>query len=410
MSCEWRFKVGVSATVAALDALLDPGFLAELLGQSVELTSLRVKPGTSLLAGLRPVPASLGSAGADGVGQAGAGQMGAGQDGPAPAWVRLMWPAGAGKTSRHQAKAEALGLAAPVFTPALSFLPGALLQVGPLAADPKLMKPLADTGVLTQPEARVLRYNPARRAVIAYRDQETGGTRVVRVLAGGKLADTAVHQFLAEHLPVPELLPADSATGLPALAFVGDRDLSGGQTPEQAEAAGALFAQLHAVEPSADLARHLAGRESDGAQQLQVHARVLDSLAPDLAARCLTLAGRLPATAGQPVLVHGDASPDQVLTEGQGVTARYWLTDFDRAHLAPPATDLGSYLATSDPIAGAAFLEGYYEAGGRPVAGDQIQLGTAHALAHRLTEPLRTGRPSWRQEIDHRLTQLEELL
>ncbi|WP_421084520.1 aminoglycoside phosphotransferase family protein [Rothia nasimurium] len=390
--------MGIDVTVQALDRFLEPGYLADRLGQPVEIASLRVKPGTSLLAALR----TSSPAGLPGGSEA--------KDGQPPAWVRLMWPAGSRKVVRHQQKAQALGLEAPVVDAALRFLPGAVLQVGPLAADPKLMKPLAATGVLTLPAAQVLRYNPARRAVVAYRDMTTGGTRVVRVLAGGQVADIAVHQFLAEHLPVPDCLPADSATGLPALAFVGEADLSKNQTPEQAEAAGALFARLHAVTPSPDLAQHLEGAQSDGAQQLQVHAAVLDSLAPDLAARCFKLAGRLPSLSGQAVLVHGDASPDQVLTEGRGAAARYWLTDFDRAHLAPAATDLGSYLATSDSVAGAAFLQGYYGAGGNPVAGDQIQLATAHALAHRLTAPLRAGQPSWRTDIAHQLTRLEELL
>ncbi|WP_237232724.1 phosphotransferase family protein [Rothia nasisuis] len=383
--------MGTSTTFAAVSTLLEPGWLSEWLGREVTVTSLRVKPDTSVLAGFRAYSPH---------------ELVKGQD--AHGWVRLLWPAGARKATRHAEQVAKLGLAAPVVPAGREFEPGSVIQTGPLAADPKLMGPLAESSALLAPGARVLRYNPARRLVIRYRSSD-GPLRVVRVLTAGEPADTGIHEFVSGFVPAPPVLAPDQVTGLPALEYVGDHDLSDGQTPAQAEAAGALFAHLHASTPHLppSLKGKLADRFTSGARQLQVHAGVLDALDSELAGRCRELAAELPRLEGDPVLVHGDASPDQVITDTSG---SFWLTDFDRAHLGPAATDLGSYLATSSPEAGRSFMRGYLNAGGVPPSPDQLQRATAHSLALRLTEPLRAGQATWRTDIVRRLIQIEQLL
>lgn len=383
--------MGPSTTAAAVSTLLEPGWLSEWLGHEVTVTSLRVKPGTSVLAGLRACSPH---------------ELDKGKD--AHGWVRVLWPAGARKATRHAERVAELGLAAPVVPAGREFAPGSVIQAGPLAADPKLMGPLAESGALFAPGAKVLRYNPSRRLVIRYTDGD-GTLRVVRVLTAGESADTGIHEFVSGFVPAPPVLAPDEVTGLPALGYVGDHDLSTGQTPAQAEAAGALFAHLHASAPylSPSLAGKLTGRITGGAHQLQVHAGVLDALDSELAGRCRELAAELPRLEGDPVLVHGDASPDQVITDASG---SFWLTDFDRAHLGPAVTDLGSYLATSSPEAGRSFMRGYLNGGGVPQPPDQLQRATAHSLALRLTEPLRAGQPTWRTDIVRRLSQIEQLL
>lgn len=404
----------VSTTSAALSAALEPGWLSDQVGYPVEARSVRIKPGTSLLVGFR----------------------GTGSDGEdAPGWLRVMWPAGAKKAGRHELKAQALRLSAPVhpalpylvpgFSPvaahgasaaqARGFETGSVVQFGSVLTDPKLMDALQSTGALeplageNQPLPRVLRYNPARRLVVLR------GRRVERVLAGGGAPDTTIHRFVGNHLPVPPLLAPSADTGLLALEYVGTRDLSEAQTEQQAAAAGELFARLHAciLTLPATLMRALENKTpsadagNSGSRQLSVHAKVLESLDANLASRCRNLARALPPVAGALVLLHGDASPDQVITDDGD---QLWLTDFDRSHLGPAALDLGSYSCTSSPQAAAAFLEGYRAAGGARISPEDLLLGSAHALALRAVDPLRKASPTWREEVAHNLARIENLL
>lgn len=406
--------MATSTTSAALDAVLAPGWVSEQVGQQVEATSVRIKPGTSLLVGFR----GTSSDGAD-----------------APGWLRVMWPEGAKKAARHEIKAQALGLDAPV-SPALphlapGFFPvaaqstgvtrshgfeaGSVVQYGQILSDPKLMETLQVTGALEPPAwsgqvgPRVLRYNPARRLVVLR------GRRVERVLAGGQIPDTAVHRFVSGYLPVPPLLEPSADTGLPALEYVGTRDLASAQTEQQAAAAGELFAKLHAsvLTLPATLMRALENKApsadagSSGSRQLSVHAAVLESLDAELAGRCRRLAKALPPVAGPLVLLHGDASPDQVITDDGH---QLWLTDFDRSHMGPAALDVGSYCSTSSPQAAAAFLEGYRAAGGARISPEDLLLGSAQALALKVVEPLRKASPTWRVDIARNLARIENLL
>ena len=177
-------------------------------------------------------------------------------------------------------------------------------------------------------------------------------------------------------------------------------------TPGPIRAAGAMLARLHAAEVPDDLARSLALRAPDPAAQGLAHAALLDELAPDLAERMRRVVARFPGAASAiPVLSHGDLSPDQVLTTRTG--DRVWLTDFDRACLAPRAVDLGSFLAVLDDDA---FRDGYRDGGGQLPPGDQLRRAVAASLILRAADPLRRAYRDWRQRVSANLDRILEAL
>ena len=177
-------------------------------------------------------------------------------------------------------------------------------------------------------------------------------------------------------------------------------------TPDPIRAAGAMLARLHAAWVPDDLARSLALRAPDPVAQGLAHAALLDELAPGLAERMRRVVARFPGAASAiPVLSHGDLSPDQVLTTRAG--DRVWLTDFDRACLAPRAVDLGSFLAVLDDDA---FLDGYRDGGGQLPPGDQLRRAVAASLILRAADPLRRASRAWEQEISANLDRILEVL
>ena len=179
-----------------------------------------------------------------------------------------------------------------------------------------------------------------------------------------------------------------------------------GADPDPIRAAGAILARLHAAEVPDDLARSLALRAPDPAAQGLAHAALFDELASDLAERMRRVVARLPGAASAiPVLSHGDLSPDQVLTTRAG--DRVWLTDFDRACLAPRAVDLGSFIAVLDDDA---FRDGYRDGGGQVPPGDQLRRAVAASLILRAADPLRRASRAWEQEISANLDRIMEVL
>lgn len=404
--------------------VLDPGWLSEQAGRPVRAARLRIKPRTSLVVGLDDAA------------------------GHPAGWLRFLWPISHNKAARTRREAGELGLET-----AEHELGELLAQTGPLPADPKLLKRIAAataSGKLGCWEAsQVLRYNPLRRVVV--RD----GMRVVRV-ATSRDRGVAFDRFMAGVVETPRRLDGGDLDGVSVHAFTGDLDLadllagnppsrpsdeswlsraasdSDGSwlsraaseasgpcrnhpatdrdptqsTPDPIRAAGAMLARLHAAGVPDDLARSLALRAPDPAAQGLAHAALFDELAPDLAERMRRVVARFPgAASAMPVLSHGDLSPDQVLTTRAG--DRVWLTDFDRACLAPRAVDLGSFLAVLDDDA---FLDGYRDGGGQLPPGDQLRRAVAASLILRAADPLRRASRAWEQEISANLDRIMEVL
>ena len=404
--------------------VLDPGWLSEQAGRPVRAARLRIKPRTSLVVGLDDAA------------------------GHPAGWLRFLWPISHNKAARTRREAGELGLET-----AEHELGELLAQTGPLPADPKLLKRIAAataSGKLGCWEAsQVLRYNPLRRVVV--RD----GMRVVRV-ATSRDRGVAFDRFMAGVVETPRRLDGGDLDGVSVHAFTGDLDLadllagnppsrpsdeswlsraasdSDGSwlsraaseasgpcrnhpatdrdptqsTPDPIRAAGAMLARLHAAGVPDDLARSLALRAPDPAAQGLAHAALFDELAPDLAERMRRVVARFPgAASAMPVLSHGDLSPDQVLTTRAG--DRVWLTDFDRACLAPRAVDLGSFIAVLDDDA---FRDGYRDGGGQLPPGDQLRRAVAASLILRAADPLRRASRAWEQEISANLDRIMEVL
>ena len=409
--------------------VLDPGWLSEQAGRPVRAARLRIKPRTSLVVGLDDTA------------------------GHPAGWLRILWPISHNKAARTRREAGELGLETTEHE-----LGELLAQTGPLPADPKLLKRIAAataSGKLGRWEAsQVLRYNPLRRVVV--RD----GMRVVRV-ATSRDRGVAFDRFIAGVVETPLRLDDGTLDGVSVHAFTGAQDLAGllaGNPPSRPSdesrlsravsdsdgswlsravsdsdgswlsraaseasgpcrnhpgadrgpirAAGAMLARLHAAGVPDDLARSLALRAPDPVAQGLAHAALLDELAPGLAERMRRVVARFPGAASAiPVLSHGDLSPDQVLTTRTG--DRVWLTDFDRACLAPRAVDLGSFLAVLDDDA---FLDGYRDGGGQLPPGDQLRRAVAASLILRAADPLRRASRAWEQEISANLDRIMEVL
>ena len=397
--------------------VLDPGWLSEQAGRPVRAARLRIKPRTSLVVGLDDAA------------------------GHPVGWLRFLWPISHNKAARTRREAGELGLETTEHE-----LGELLAQTGPLPADPKLLKRIAAataSGKLGCWEAsQVLRYNPLRRMVV--RD----GMRVVRV-ATSRDRGVAFDRFIAGVVETPLRLDDGTLDGVSVHAFTGAQDLAGllaGNPPSRPSdeswlsraasdsdgswlsraaseasgpcrnhpgadrgpirAAGAMLARLHAAGVPDDLARSLALRAPDPVAQGLAHAALLDELAPGLAERMRRVVARFPGAASAiPVLSHGDLSPDQVLTTRAG--DRVWLTDFDRACLAPRAVDLGSFIAVLDDDA---FLDGYRDGGGQLPPGDQLRRAVAASLILRAADPLRRASRAWEQEISANLDRIMEVL
>lgn len=363
--------------------VLDPDWLSDQAGRSVRAARLRIKPRTSLVVGLDDAT------------------------GHPVGWLRFLWPISHNKAARTSREAGELGVETSEHE-----LGELLVQTGPLPADPKLLTRIAAataSGKLGSWEAsQVLRYNPLRRVVV--RD----GMRVVRV-ATSRDRGVAFDRFMAGVVETPRRLDDGALDGVSVHAFTGDLDLADlldGNPPgavhgtsDPVRAAGAMLARLHAAEVPGDLARSLAARTADPVAQGLAHAALLDELAPELAERMRRVVAELPGVASaMPVLSHGDLSPDQVLTTHAGDTV--WLTDFDRACLAPRAVDLGSFLAVLDD---AAFLDGYRDGGGQVPPEDQLRRAVAASLILRVADPLRRASRDWKQQVSANLDRIREV-
>ena len=267
-------------------------------------------------------------------------------------------------------------------------------------------------------QTRTLRYNPGRRWVgtLEREDEPTillraydrpttmaRAARCYRALAGGAT-------------PTPQVVARSRSYAVLAVTWIDGVDL--GRTPDRLDlwrAAGRGLARLH-DSPGMGL-RHPA--PSADVDAVRAAARQIADLVPEIADLVLDVARvtareleRLPSDG---VAIHGDYSPDQVVTGPDGLSA---LIDLDTARLGTAAHDLGCLTASAMVVAGdaargqaqlAAFLTGYDELR-RPPAASAVAL---HAMAFRLrkaVDPFRECAPDWRAQVVQRVVDARSAL
>lgn len=275
----------------------------------------------------------------------------------------------------------------------------------------RLMPGARDTA---EARTRTIRHNPGRRWVgtLELPDQPT---LLLRAYDGRRsmASATACYRALA-HSPArtPEVLARSRSFAVLAVTWVEGVDL--GRSPDRPElwlAAGRALARLHGT-PGAALHHPVAGAD---VAAVRAAGRQVAVLVPEIAAEALDISRvaarelhRLPAGS---LAIHGDFSPDQVVTGGDGLTG---LIDLDAAQLGTSAYDLGCLTAstmicaeaTGAAVRGAeqlaAFVAGYDELR-RPPDATTVAL---HAVAFRLrkaVDPFRECAPDWRDQVTRRV-------
>lgn len=379
--------------------LLDEAALSQLLGQPVQMTHMRLKPGRSCVI-----------AWADRRSQAG--------------WTTLTHDPDKFYKSLH--RAERFGHPITVHQDQ-----GPYLVSGSMWADPNLAKELDDARSALNHRAggdvewQILRYNPRRRVVAAVNTgsvHTTGATQtpqheVIRVATGGteKLISSARH-WETLGFPVEHTEGVGHRVTAALTPLWGAGDLHCFPQAAAATSAGAAIAQVHSspAEPPVDAGwpvEELA-TDSDGA------AAAIGRIAPWLHDRAAALveqlsprlssAGRTPS-----VLVHGDLSPDQVVV-ADPTSDEIRLIDLDRTGYGDPMRDLGSWAAACrrdqqlellDP-----FISSYTATAGDLY--DPMRLSAWEAYAHiaAATDPFRHRETEWPQRMTQAVTLAEEAL
>lgn len=391
---EWE-EHAVQETLSMISELVDPIRCETVLGRRVRATRLRVKPGTSLLAGL------VDSATEE-------------QDG----WARILWPEQADKATKVLARARRRGLRADL----RSLGGGFQALVGETATDPGLsehFRAVAGTLDVRAASTRIVRYNPSRR-LVAHVDGQA-----MRVSTSAMDGEVALLRTLTEvGVPVVPRLDDGSEPHLARYPWVGNGDLSEDTSSEHAREAGRMLAQLHHALPAVSaLPAGVRPQPMAVREPLEAIVRELALCGEETVAQGRWVRDTLlrrwsairPGLRTRPVLLHGDASGDQVLRDDR--TGQMWLTDLDRATIGPAAVDLGTYQAVlekefgsvTSTLLGEELLRGYRRAGGR-VRRKDIDLARVRALFLRSTEPLRQANPTWRTAVRHSVQDCAELL
>lgn len=252
-----------------------------------------------------------------------------------------------------------------------------------------------------------LRYKPERRYVASLTDEGVPAA-VLKMYDsfGYRLAQARARVFHArEALLVPVCVGESGSHRLLGFEWVAGRglheELAQCGRPDAAELAGVALAELHDQDNPMSLSTH------GGAAARAVHAAAesVAAVSPALASRVRLLAhdiaSRLDERSRCLRPSHGDFHAEQVIVAGSRVA----ILDFDRACLAHPAADLGTFAAHlhqavmrgvfSDAQAG---LEGLIAGYGRlRPAPLPAQLGayTAAALLRLAPEPFRRHEPGW---------------
>ncbi|MFT0848554.1 phosphotransferase [Actinomycetaceae bacterium L2_0104] len=368
--------------IAEAERVLDPEQLEALLERPASLERLRVKPGRSLLASWSSdVPETSGRG-----------------DLARHGWVALLTdPDKAAGVLRRAARGGAT----------VTVHRRDRLLSGGIETDPKLARPLAHARKLLDDSTRVdvVRYNPARRLILRIRGPRVpDGDSLLRISPKG-LGPLlrAEEAWSRSGAPVPRHRWWGLRTTAAVVPFWGHGDLSDIRDIAAARACGRAIATVHGSDP------HMFSDEaSNGISAVPTAPATppegpITALLPRLTSRIrlvndrLRLATRnLPATA---VPIHGDLTPDQVLTDG----AEIRIVDLDRARIGSAAQDLGTWgaacLLLETPELNRAFLDGYREL--LPVP-DLAPWICGSLLASAL-EPFRNWCPDWALRIERRV-------
>lgn len=392
-------RTPIDSDLRSLDLFFDSDALSSLFNRPVRTSHLRWKRGTSAVARLHDD---------DGV-----------------RWLAMYSSDTSVKLEKVSRRALARDLELERFT-----LDDGVLASGPIALDPRLhpaLRPFRRAALeVPSPALEVLKYNPFRRLVFSIASMDAGRL-VGRASAGGHSMTRGMISELAAG-GVPVVVPLDSALlppGLPAskhveyLPWYGSGDLS--TVPLQhaepaARATGNALALLHSQAP---IHKTHAWRAPAGRLRSLVRENV--ELLPENAGRLERVQVNLEALLRRPgraAVIHGDFSADQVLVDGRQVR----LIDFQRCTYGAAAADLGSFAAVEALGSAmvdrravlalprtAALLDGY-GTGPATVNDSEVVAWTAFYLLNRLREPFRACSPDWRQQVDHRLRMIEEVL
>lgn len=374
-------------TLAGIEMVLVADRLSELLGFPAELTRLRYKPGTSLVA-------SWQRAGAEPVRVNDVGWIGVFAD-----HTKL------DKTRRHAAR---YGARVDGFSGFPAMVAGDLWSDRPLGA--ALHRLRTDYAPLLA-DASILRHNPLRRVV--WHNRTAGGALAIKVTTHTPHIALSVSRSLAAAghpvIPIDEIPGCPGATSAP---WWGTGTLGGRPTAPGAFAAGDAIARIHRHET------HRVVRRADP-NHLQLHLQTgVDAVAavlPDLAAGAQEVAFEIASDThehGSPeasVRLHGDFSADQILVDGSAIR----VIDFDRTAVGPVERDIGTFAAAAlldgRPELTDYLLRGYRSAGGR-IDADRVRIWTARGLFDRLLEPFRTHRPDWPAQVQRTLTLTRDVL
>ena len=179
--------------------------------------------------------------------------------------------------------------------------------------------------------------------------------------------------------------------------------------PAQLRQTGAQLAALHRAAVPAELPAR-----PDENQALAQTLATIHTISPAHSERLRALIKRtqdgLARVRSAPCHNHGDPSPDQTLRRPDGT---YCLIDWDNTCLAPPESDLGTYLGktharhpdTRLQDLAAALLHDY----DAPYDRAALYHYTAAALIRLLPEGFRQRRPDWPQHLEHLLESAENL-
>ena len=250
--------------------------------------------------------------------------------------------------------------------------------------------------------ATILRYKPERRLVARHHDQ------LLRYTTAADYPATLRAIHIGATCGGAPLTACDGAQQRIQTAWLAGETLTT-PDPAQLRQTGAQLAALHRAAVPAELPAR-----PDENQALAQTLATIHTISPAHSERLRTLIARtqdgLARVRSAPCHNHGDPSPDQTLRRPDGT---YCLIDWDNTCLAPPESDLGTYLGktharhpdTRLQDLAAALLHDY----DAPCDRAALYHYTAAALIRLLPEGFRQRRPDWPQHLEHLLESAENL-